>query len=103
MSDLWLMPLREAMNVGELKARDRIVRKLTTMRKQLIIDRETYQRWNRAHPNEAPLSTEFEDAMIEYLDGEAPMPQKLMLKVMEDAREIRAGRSSHSPSGGTTP
>ena len=67
------LPLREAINVDDLKARDRLVRKLAKLRADTILDKSTIEHWNRLHPDEL-ISTEFEDAVIAWCDGRGPMP-----------------------------
>lgn len=67
--------LREAVNVEDLKARDRLVRRLRKIRHGAVLDKNTYEYWNRLHPNEPPIGTSFEDAVIAWCDGKGPMPK----------------------------
>lgn len=66
--------MREAVNVDDLKERDKLVRRLRKARAEVVLDLNTWEHWNRTHPDQTPIDTTFERAMIAYYDGEGPMP-----------------------------
>jgi hypothetical protein len=70
------MRLREAVNVDDLKQRDKLVRRTRKIRADAVLDKSTCEHWNRLHPDEPPISTAFEDAVIAWCDGKGPMPQE---------------------------
>lgn len=70
------LELREAVNVPDLKERDRLVRRIRKMRADAVLDKNTLEYWNRRHPHERQFSTAFEDKMIAWCDGKGPMPTK---------------------------
>lgn len=70
-----LPQLREARNVGELKARDLLVRRVKKIRDDAVLDKNTWEHWNRLHPNEPQVDTAFEDAVIAWCDGNGPLPE----------------------------
>lgn len=67
--------LREARDVPETLHRDAIVRRIAELRASVALDINTIDHWNRTHPEEVPISTEFERSVIEWCDGKGPMPQ----------------------------
>jgi hypothetical protein len=67
--------LREAVNVPEALERDRLVRRRLRGRAEVAQCKVDVEHWNRTHPNETPLDTTFEDAMIAWYDGRGPMPE----------------------------
>lgn len=69
--------LAEAANVGELKQRDRFVRRVRKIRAGVVLDKNTIEHWNRVHPNERPISTTFEDQVIAWCDGNGPLPLRV--------------------------
>lgn len=79
MSDKPTSRLREAVNVDDLKARDRLVRRMRKIRGGAVLDKNTYEYWNRLHPNEAPIDTSFEDQVIASCDGLGPLPDRARL------------------------
>lgn len=69
--------LREAVNVPDLKMRDKLVRRIAEIRADAVLDKNTAE-WFNAHrlqPGEAPINTTFEDALIAWCDGKGPIPQ----------------------------
>jgi hypothetical protein len=66
--------LREAVNVADLKDRDRLVRRIRSIRAGAVLDKGTNAHWNHTHPTELPLSTAFEDAVIAWCDGTGAIP-----------------------------
>jgi hypothetical protein len=74
MSDTRLQ-LREAVNVDDLKARDRLVRRFRKLRADAVLDKNTYEHWNRAHPDAKPIDTSWCDEIIAWCDGRGPLPQ----------------------------
>ena len=66
--------LREARNVEDVKRRDRIVRGIKKIRAGAVLDKNTYEYWNRLHPDEPQIDTTFEDQVIAWCDGLGPMP-----------------------------
>ena len=70
--------LREALNVADLIARDALVQRILLIRTEAIETRRSIQRWNRSHPDEAPLSTTFEDAVIAWCAGDGPPPTEVL-------------------------
>lgn len=74
MTDELFPALREAVNVDDLKQRDRLVRRLKKIRADAVLDKGTLLHWNRLHPDETQFSTAFEDAVIAWCDGKGPMP-----------------------------
>lgn len=77
--------LREALNVDDLKKRDRIVRRLRRLRADTVLDKNTIEHWNRLHPNERQLSTAFEDRVIAWCDDPSgPPPHPSAFPVFKD-------------------
>lgn len=74
---LLLPPLREAVNVADLKKRDRLIRRRRKIRADAVLEKNTIEYWNRQHPTESRISTAFEDALIAWCDGRGPMPTKV--------------------------
>jgi hypothetical protein len=70
------MSLREAVNVDDLKQRDKIVRRFRKIRAEAVLDKNTYEHWNSLHPDEKPLDLAFFDEVIAWCDsgGEGPVP-----------------------------
>lgn len=73
MTDEYLR-LREALNVGDVKRRDRLVRRIKKMRAEAALDRDTLLHWNRTHPEETPFDVSFEESVIAWCDGRGPFP-----------------------------
>lgn len=69
-------PWRVVHNVPDLKARDRLVRRIRKMRADAVLDKSTLEHWNRTHPDGKQFSAAFEDKMIAWCDGKGPMPTK---------------------------
>ena len=82
--------LREAFNVDDAMARDRLVRRLRKIRAGAVLDKATYEQWNREHPNEKPIDTRFWDHIIEWCDGKRANP--VTLEDLEAISEARHGR-----------
>lgn len=70
----FLKPLREAVNVDDFLERENLVERRAKMRADAVIEKHTIEHWNRAHPNEPPISTAFEEKVIAWLDGKGPAP-----------------------------
>lgn len=51
-----------------------LLQRLRNIRAGVVLDKATYEYWNRMHPDEAPISTAFEDAVIAWCDGKGPLP-----------------------------
>jgi len=66
---LKLPPLREAYNVADALERDGLVRRLRRLRADMLSNRRFIMAWNAANPDQPPISTEVEDAVLGYLDG----------------------------------
>ena len=69
--------LREPVNVPDALERDKLVRRRRFLRKQVERDLTTWEHWNRTHPEEEPLDTSVEKAIIAWLDGKGPPPEVL--------------------------
>jgi hypothetical protein len=70
------LKLREAVNVADLKQRDALVRRVKKMRADAVLGKATIE-WFNAHrlqPGEAPISTDYEVAVIAWCDGKGPFP-----------------------------
>lgn len=67
------LQLREAVNVAELKASDRLVRRVKRIRAEAERDLNTIEFWNKHHPDEV-ISADFERAVIAWCDGTGPFP-----------------------------
>lgn len=68
------LSLPEARNVAGFTAREALLRRIHNLRRQIQIDVNTIEHWNRLHPDE-PISADFERAMLDYIDGNGPMPE----------------------------
>lgn len=68
------LKLRQAVNVPDEIARDRLVRRIRKIRSGAARDKNTYEHWNAAHPDQPPIDTTFEDAVIAWCDGRGPLP-----------------------------
>lgn len=66
--------LREAVNVDDLKERDRLVRRNMRIRAEAVQSKIDLEFWNRAHPDLPPFDTSWEDSVIAWCDGKGPMP-----------------------------
>ena len=73
--------LREPVNVPDALARDALVGRIVALREKVVQDKAMYERWNKDHPNQTPLSTDFEDRMIAWLDGVGPKPPEVQFEV----------------------
>ncbi len=51
---------REPVNVPDALQRDHLVRRFQKMRAEAVLDKSTYEHWNRTHPDETPLDTQGE-------------------------------------------
>jgi hypothetical protein len=71
-SRAFLPRLREAVNVDDLKQRDRIVRKRRKIRANAVLEKNTIEHINRVRGWN--LSTDFWDAVVAWCDNEGPMP-----------------------------
>lgn len=71
-----LPQLREPLNVDELKERDKLVRRIKRIRAGFVLDKNTYEHWNRTHPDGRPIDTSFFDKCIDWCDGKGPMPTR---------------------------
>lgn len=78
-----LLTLREAVNVPDALQRDKLVRRIKRLRASVVLDVNTIEHWNRTHPNEMPVSTDFERAVIAWCDGKGPFPE-----LPEDASHV---------------
>lgn len=67
--------LREAVNVEDLKERDKLVRRLRAIRSAAIQGKADLEHWNRLHPNDTPISVAYEDAVIAWCDGKISLDQ----------------------------
>lgn len=81
MSNTPFGPLREAVNVDDLKARDSIIRRIRRARKMVEQNKADIEHWNRLHPDEPPLDALFEDAILAWYDGKGPMPDELVKRL----------------------
>ena len=79
------LKLRAPINVPDAMARDELVRRIKALREAVALDKETYERWNRTHPDEPPISTDLEDRIISWLDGDGPKPVEVANR--EDGHE----------------
>lgn len=66
---------REAINVPDVIQRDKLVRRMRKIRAGAVLDKATYEHYNRTHPDEVPISTAFEDSVIAWCDGKGPFPK----------------------------
>ena len=57
----------------EKMARERIARRLRAIRDEVVLDKNTYEHWNRTHPDEEPLDTSWCDEIIAWCDGAGPL------------------------------
>ena len=67
--------LREPRNVDERIERDCLVRRNLAIRLAASEAKIAVEHWNRAHPGEPPMDTDFEDAVIAWCDGLGPLPE----------------------------
>lgn len=72
----FIEPLREAVNFEDFVEREKLVSRRVAMRADAVLQKNTIEYYNRAHPNETPLSTAFEDKVIAWLDGKGPQPTR---------------------------
>lgn len=68
------LELRPAFNVTDALQRDALVRRALKIRAEALQQKHDIEYWNKAHPNETPIDTGFEDAVIAWCDGKGPMP-----------------------------
>ena len=69
-----MLDLREAVNVDDLKEREKLLARLGWLRIEVQLNLNTIVYWNRTHPDETPIGTEFERAILDFIDGKGPMP-----------------------------
>lgn len=69
------LELRPAVNVPDAIARDLLVRRGHRIRAEAVQRKIDMQHWNATHPDEEPIDTSFEDAVIAWCDGKGPFPQ----------------------------
>lgn len=67
------MKLREAVNVKDFNRREELLGRIWLLRDRVRKDMARIEKWNAENPD-APISDAFERAMLEYLDGNGPMP-----------------------------
>lgn len=69
---------REPVDVPDLLERDKLVHRLRKIRKEAVLDKNTFEHWNRTHPEETPLDTSFWDEVIAWCDsdGTGPFPTR---------------------------
>lgn len=68
------LQLREAVDVEDFMQREKLVARARKIRADAVLDKRAIEYWNRHHPDEQPISTAFEDALIAWCDGKGPMP-----------------------------
>ena len=88
---------REPVNVDDLKARDRIVRRFKKLRADAVQSKNNIEHWNELNPTEPPISTAFEDSVIAYCDGKGPMPTLAALPTQENTKAEKNGFGERSP------
>lgn len=66
--------LREPVNVEDALERDRIERRFRQIRANAVQAKRDIEYWNNLHPNEKPVGTAFEDAVIAWCDFKGPEP-----------------------------
>lgn len=64
-----ILRLREAVNVTDLLERDVFVRRMKQLRAEVAQQKIEVEAWNLDHPEAKPVSTAWEDEMIDYCDG----------------------------------
>lgn len=69
------LALREAVNVPDLKQRDKLVRRLKKIRAKAVLDLNTIRWWNENRTDQPPMDPSFEEALIAWCDGKGPMPE----------------------------
>ena len=67
--------LREAVNVADLKRRDKLLLTIRKIRAAAVLDKNTIEHWNREHPTEPPLDSAWCDEVIAWCDGKGPLPR----------------------------
>lgn len=65
---------KEAVNVVRFKQREKLLARLRKLRAAVVLDINTIEYWNKTHPEEIPISTDFEYAVLAFYDGKGPMP-----------------------------
>lgn len=94
------LELRDAVNVSDLKRRDKIVREIRRIRANAVLDKNTFEHINRIHPDWKPIDTSFEQAIIAWCDGKGPMPSVPPPRISPTAEGTAIARRS-SPTEGT--
>jgi hypothetical protein len=72
-------PLREPLNVPDAMKRDAIIRRFRHARSNAAQLKADIEDWNRNHPDQKPIDTALEDAIIAYCDGKGPWPATVMI------------------------
>lgn len=65
---------REPANVADFMTFDKLVRRARRIRREAVQSKRDVECWNRLHPNEPPMSTDWEDSVIAWCDGKGPNP-----------------------------
>lgn len=80
-ADESFLRLREAVNVDDLKERDKLVRRYRRARALAAQNVADAEHWNRTHPNEPPLDMTTEREIIAWVDGVGPMPAEVRERI----------------------
>lgn len=82
------LTFRDPMNVPDLLAKDRIVRRVRRYRAQLLGQRAAILAFNAAHPDDEPISTALGDGLIAWCDG-GPWPTEALKQYYRDTRGVK--------------